>query len=392
MSHRRTVIEPAEGLTVLVGPNNCGKSAVVVALQCLNTCDNRSAPFIRHDQKEARVIVDTAEGGRIEWIRGKNYTNYKINGREMTRARRPEDLDEHLRLAEVQSEDGKRTFDLHFAEQKNPIFLLNESGAAAATFFAASSDAAYLVQMQSLLKRRESETRTQKRDLEARIDRQRKQLGAFEDLGEIEVAVRDVSTRHHELQRAYELRAEMGRVMMGLEDAALDYEACALELEGLTALSPPPEMPDVLPLAGLVSRLEESERTAAGAGERMAGMTALFPPPDLTDTQPFAESIRLMEAKARRVAILGEKTAISETAAKPPEQEEPTALREIVGAFDSRVADVDRARRLAAQIEEELATAKVSLEAFLEANPTCPVCGTRLSAEKLMEHVHEVPA
>lgn len=41
MSHRRTLIEPAAGLTVLVGPNNCGKSAVVSALQIL--CDKGSS-------------------------------------------------------------------------------------------------------------------------------------------------------------------------------------------------------------------------------------------------------------------------------------------------------------------------------------------------------------
>ena len=38
MSHERTIIEPADGLTVLVGPNNCGKSAVVSALGIL--CEN----------------------------------------------------------------------------------------------------------------------------------------------------------------------------------------------------------------------------------------------------------------------------------------------------------------------------------------------------------------
>jgi predicted ATP-dependent endonuclease of OLD family len=32
MSHEHTVLEPAAGLTLLIGPNNCGKSAVVAAL------------------------------------------------------------------------------------------------------------------------------------------------------------------------------------------------------------------------------------------------------------------------------------------------------------------------------------------------------------------------
>ena len=31
MSHANTVIEPADGLTILVGQNNCGKSAIVAA-------------------------------------------------------------------------------------------------------------------------------------------------------------------------------------------------------------------------------------------------------------------------------------------------------------------------------------------------------------------------
>ena len=37
MSHSHTVIGPADGLTILLGENNCGKSAVVSALQTLCT-------------------------------------------------------------------------------------------------------------------------------------------------------------------------------------------------------------------------------------------------------------------------------------------------------------------------------------------------------------------
>jgi exonuclease SbcC len=58
MAHTYTVIEPSEGLTVLVGPNNCGKSAVVSALQTL--CNNASGDYmVRHDEKEAQITVET---------------------------------------------------------------------------------------------------------------------------------------------------------------------------------------------------------------------------------------------------------------------------------------------------------------------------------------------
>ncbi|MDA0587441.1 MAG: AAA family ATPase [Planctomycetota bacterium] len=61
MSHSHTVIESAEGLTVLVGPNNCGKSAVITALQTL--CDNETGGFmVRRGESDCRVTVETDDG------------------------------------------------------------------------------------------------------------------------------------------------------------------------------------------------------------------------------------------------------------------------------------------------------------------------------------------
>lgn len=66
MSHAKTVIEPAEGLTVLVGPNNCGKSAVVSALDTL--CNNPTGDYmVRHGEKEVRVTVETDDGAGAEY-------------------------------------------------------------------------------------------------------------------------------------------------------------------------------------------------------------------------------------------------------------------------------------------------------------------------------------
>ena len=61
MSHRHTVIELAEGLTVIVGPNNCGKSALVSALQCLVRAP-RGRYMMRHGAALTSVTIETSEG------------------------------------------------------------------------------------------------------------------------------------------------------------------------------------------------------------------------------------------------------------------------------------------------------------------------------------------
>ena len=69
MSHARTVIEPADGLTVLVGPNNCGKSAVVSALQTV--CGQHAGDFmVRHGQKVCRITIELPESMSLKDKRG----------------------------------------------------------------------------------------------------------------------------------------------------------------------------------------------------------------------------------------------------------------------------------------------------------------------------------
>src|SRR5207248_11368459 len=103
MSHSATVIEPAAGLTVLVGPNNCGKSAVVAALQIL--CSNENSTFVlRHGARECAVGVTTADGHQVQWRR-KNSPSYMIDGQLFDRLRGsgfPEPLQAALRLPRVE--------------------------------------------------------------------------------------------------------------------------------------------------------------------------------------------------------------------------------------------------------------------------------------------------
>ena len=167
MSHEHTVIEPAAGLTVLVGPNNCGKSAIVTALQIL--CHNENSTYVlRHGAKECRIIVETDDGHRIEWMRKKSGSpSYKINGQEFDRLRGEsgvwDELARTLRLPRVEFDNNK--FDVHIGEQRNPVFLLGDKGKGAAQFFASSSDAIRLVEMQGLHKKRVSDNKKERNRL-----------------------------------------------------------------------------------------------------------------------------------------------------------------------------------------------------------------------------------
>src|SRR3954466_12960241 len=141
MSHAHTVIEPVAGLTMLVGPNNCGKSAVVEALQIL--CRNsRKDYMLRHGEAECAVVLLTDDGHCIEWRRKKRgSTSYLVDGQRFDRLGGdvPDEVHKVLRLPLVECErDG---LDIHFGEQKSPILSLLNSQSVAAKFFASSSDA-----------------------------------------------------------------------------------------------------------------------------------------------------------------------------------------------------------------------------------------------------------
>ena len=142
------MIEPAAGLTVLIGPNNCGKSAIVAALQIL--CSNENSTYVmRHGAKECSVEVETDDGHAVEWRR-KNSPSYMIDGADIRSASRQRTAGRTARRpADAEGRCGRHTdFDVHFGTQKSPIFLLGGSSANAARFFASSSDAIRLVEMQ----------------------------------------------------------------------------------------------------------------------------------------------------------------------------------------------------------------------------------------------------
>lgn len=330
MSHVHTVLEPADGLTVLVGPNNCGKSAVVAALQIL--CHNENSTYVtRHDERECSVTVETGEGHIVQWRR-RNAPAYFLDGREFSRLERgfvPQEVQDALRLPKVTA-DGNREFDVHFGEQKSPVFLLDRPASHAAQFFASSSDAACLVEMQKLHQYKMQAARSERKSLEASAARLDADLAILAASEELDALVSGAETRHADIARLDSaislLLAELRAIGVASERA--DRLGC--EASALAGLRPPPSLEPTAPITESIASLERTRLELDRQGSHATALARLEPPPPLADEAPLRRLTDELGRATRRLAHLEAESLEMRSLASPPLLEDAADLRSVL--------------------------------------------------------------
>lgn len=397
MSHPHTVIEPAEGLTVLCGPNNCGKSAVVVALQVL--CENaRGSYMLRHDADAVSVRVETEDDHVFEWRRtSSDKVSYVIDGAVNDRPGSAGDdllaeMHKLLRLDKVRSVDGKKEFDVHFAAQKSPIFLLDGSGADAATFFAASNDGRFLMQMQA---RHKENTRDKRRD-EAlmtqelvALDAQLEQLAGLESLEE---QVTALEADHAGLLRQAQAAGELAKRIEAIVTAGREVERAAERSAAMNPLSAPPAMENSAALEMLCTQIRALRSTSELASAQGAALVSIQPPPQVADTAPLYRLIAELKAKQIEAAVHEQRGRLLATLPQAPQLADPASLEAAQTQLRAADAELRSKQTALAAAEKQLAAARKEIERFVADHPTCPTCGGPLNAEQLLfpeaAHVH----
>ncbi len=435
MSHNRTVIEPSAGLTVLVGPNNCGKSAIVTALQIL--CNNDNSTYVlRHGAKECRVIVETDDGHVIQWSRKKTGgARYVIDGQEFDRLRNDsgvwDELKKTLRLPRVECD--KNQFDVHFGEQRNPVFLLNDKGKGAAQFFASNSDAIRLVEMQDVHKTKVRDSRREQTQLLAQQDMIESAMRAFQP-------VEDVSNELKACEKTYSSLKEEQVKCDRLEELLKSIEIERATLSKLsateTALSRLPENPaleDVLPLDRLIQKLEEQHYTIKKCSSTVNAMASLQAPPTLGPVDSLQRLCVSIAKQRETIDRCSAATQALETLAAPPNLGDPSALAKLLFnierqslvaeklsrtaaayrqlgqppedsdqkqianlesllvSMEDGIASCEQARQLMAKTEKGLAAIEAEIKEWVVDNPTCPTCGNDVDAEVILSgggHAH----
>lgn len=350
MSHEHTVIEPAAGLTVLVGPNNCGKSAVVVALQSLASNEN-SAFVIRHGAKECSVRVETNDGHVIEWRRKNASSRYTIDGQLYDRLGRngtPDTLDQTLRLARVAA--GTWKADVHFGDQKDPIFLLDSGESKAAQFFASSSDASRFVEMQALHKQKTAAAQKDKIRLEADAAQLNRELETLAPVAELDEGLRVLENAYVELCDLARCIGEHEMILGQMRAKSAQRVRHGAQCDALSTLPEPPVLCAEQPLASLCLQLRKVDLNAARSAARAAALRELAAPPVMTLTQPLeklARDLVLAAAASRRAKLVRDSLADLQA---PPSLRDVAALERLVASLKSLGHDLQHQTQLGAAL------------------------------------------
>lgn len=357
MAHKETVIDLAEGVTVITGPNNVGKSAIVEAVRALAQNPSQSRRAIRHGAKSAVVRVELESGDVLEWERNEKSAIYRIHTpldgecgdrerlagdpseRETNTYAKfghaiPEDVRSRLRLDLVETE-GNKNVDIHIGNQRYPIFLLDQAGFQAASFFAASTEAVHLLRMQQTLKSRTDRSKAKRKELLEEALEIEKELARYAALDALALVLEQAEADYGKIiERAKDIPI-FGAFIEGMAGMLRRFETKARTASVLTPLAAPVELHAAAPLDQMII---ESDAVLI-AGERLtlrhALLGSLRQAPTLHDAPALDALLGQMTPSRSRWIRAGQDLGVLNGLSAPPRLMDAPALAAYILAYDS---------------------------------------------------------
>jgi len=395
-SHEHTVIALGAGLNVLKGANNLGKSAVVEALRCLAYGGAR-ADCVAHGADEASVCVHLTDGQTVSLRRARRgtpavlyrWTDAQGNVvREEAGARgagAPAWMEQALG---IRAEQG---LEIHIADQKEPIFLLDEPASRQTAILSVGQEAQEIVAVLERYKDAKRQAQQMAREAQAQLEAARRLQLALGDMPDWSAQARDLVERSQQIEQALERQAQAQalwqqmRRLQGLQDAALPQpprepmwhdtpRAAALaeqlrRLRALQALRAPvladlPPWKDSPSAARLLAALRRLKPVLAVQAPQVPALPVL---PDVAAVRKMAQDLarlrHLYKVNAPQVPSL-------------PAYKDHSAIKALQERIDMMKAEGSTARALLKEGEAQYA-AQAEVVRDLEAQlGTCPLCGT----------------
>lgn len=186
MSHENTLVSLSQDMTLLTGNNDIGKSSVFRALKALST-NSASERYIKHGETVASVEVALDNNVVIVWAFSSKrsilpcYTIVAGGDEEIIESKQgevPIAISDILNFGEIGD------FDLHFAPQNDPLFILhpNVKGYDRAKFLSLSDEFDIVLKMIDNHKRKIAESRSIVKVLSDQISHVNNQLNTLKPL------------------------------------------------------------------------------------------------------------------------------------------------------------------------------------------------------------------
>lgn len=361
MAHEHTELDFGPGLTLLSGPNNTGKSAVVEALRCL-VSNPTPRHYLRHGAKEARVEVELDDGVRVAWVRKKAYALYEVlrPGEQEPQVYAkfgrtpPEDIRRLLKMSPVIPEEGgKAVLDVHIGNQREPIFLLNQPGSVIASFFAASTEGAHLLAMQQALK---SRVQSAKKDKKAHEGKMIALRAVLDRLSPLPAADMDLAAAQSAADRIAALEAQTPLIRKACDKLlALRTRLTNLgaQTTALAPLRPPPELHPVAPLKQWLRNQRRTRLARDRSAGRSSALARLTSPPELFPGGALAQLQKKLHTARHGAALNRSRAARLKELIAPPALAPTAPLLAVLRRFQALRLDTSE-KNLTADVLQRL--------------------------------------
>jgi DNA repair exonuclease SbcCD ATPase subunit len=214
-----------DGLTVLTGTNNAGKSALFRAVRGAFT-NTPGYAFVRTGAPHCEVDLEFDDGQKLTWQKGKGVNKYIINGKPFPKVDRGIPAEVRSFGVEPIQVGDKELWPQIAPQLTGVVFLLNETGSVIAE---AVADVERVKQLTSALKACDSDRRDVRADLKTRDETAATLATQRTSFAGLDIIVEQMA----ELDKRSEAGGRLEKALLNLERLANKLHAATADVEAL---------------------------------------------------------------------------------------------------------------------------------------------------------------
>lgn len=190
-SHKKSEVDFKPGFNVIVGPSDCGKSALLRALYWVLEGKTAGDSYRSHWGGSTRALVEL-DNGSITRIRDNKFNGYSIGGREFKGFGRaiPEEVQKFVDMNEI-----------NFQKQADPFFMLDWSPGKIGEFLNRITNLSVIDRATSEIKSRIAGGERAIKFTRERITERVKELENYSGLEEADAQLSKIEELHERIQR-----------------------------------------------------------------------------------------------------------------------------------------------------------------------------------------------